>query len=761
MSASLIGQPLDRVDGRLKVTGGADYTADITLPHLTYGVLATSPIARGRIVTLETSTAEQAPGVLAVFTYRTMPRLHPVHIYPVGAAGQSYIPLQDEHIQYAGQYVALVVAETLEQATFAATRLRIEYEEEAPLLMREDRLSEAFVPTKSVDAQRGDLERGLAEADVRVDATYTTPMEHHNPMELAATTASWDGEQLTVYDATQWIFGVRNTLGTALGIPQEQVRVISHFVGGAFGSKGMTWPHTLLAAVAARQVARPVKVVLSRQHMYSGLGHRPHTVQQVTLGARRDGVLTALAHRAASSTSPFDEFLEPMTVTTRRVYACPNAVFTQQLLRVTLGTPTVMRAPGEATGMFALESAMDELAYQLDIDPLELRVRNHAYIEPQSGLPWSSKSLLACYRQGAERFGWQQRTPAPRSQRKGDQFVGWGMATAMYPVYLSPAAAMVRLLENGYAVVEAGSQDIGTGTYTVLAQLVAETLGLSLQQITVALGDTHLPPTPVAGGSRTMGSLGPAVLAAAQDVRRQAIHLALTDARSPLCGCREEAITIEEGRLVSMLDPAQSESYADLLKRTGKAQLVSYQESIPREGKPEDKERTFMGLNASCGPITSTHAMYSFGAHFVEVQVEPDLGTIQVTRVVGTFAAGRIINEKTARSQLLGGFIFGLGMALLEETQIDPHLGRIMNANLGEYHVPVHADVPEIDISFVQEHDPSINALGAKGVGELGTVGAAAAIANAVYHATGRRVRTLPIRLDTQFSVHTQEKGAI
>ncbi|MCW3052813.1 MAG: aldehyde oxidase and xanthine dehydrogenase, molybdopterin binding, partial [Chthonomonadales bacterium] len=579
------------------------------------------------------------------------------------------------------------------------------------------------------DSLQGDLEMGWEMATSKVENTYITPVETHNAMEPHATVAVWEGDHLTLFDATQGIFGVRKRIADLFEIPADNVRIIAHFVGGGFGSKGPVWSHVVLTAMAARQVGRPVKLTLSRHQMFGPIGFRGETHQHVKLGARRDGVLSLVEHNGMVQTSVFDEFIEPVGATTRMLYACPNIGTTHRAVRLNIGTPSFTRAPGEAPGMYALESAMDELAYSLGMDPIDVRLRNYAEVEPESGKPFSSKSLRECYRVGGERFGWSKRQAEPRSMHDGRLLVGYGMATASYPTNRSAASARARLMADGTAIVQSGSQDIGTGTYTVMTQVAADAIGLPVDRVQFQLGDTDLPPTPNSGGSQTAASVGSAVLLAGQALRTKLIQLAIGDRQSPLFGASESDITTRSGGIYLKNDGMRGEEYTTLLKRNSLPQVEARADAAPGEEK-------------------NKYAMHSFGAHFAEVQVDPDLGIVRVSRYTGVFAAGRILNAKTARNQFMGGITWGISMALMENTLMDPRTGRIMNADLAEYHVPVHADIPALDVTFVDEVDPYVNPIGVKGIGEIGIVGAPAAIANAVYHATGKRIRDLPITLD-------------
>ncbi|MHC5818161.1 MAG: xanthine dehydrogenase family protein molybdopterin-binding subunit [Nostoc sp.] len=727
---TVVGKPLNRVDGHLKVTGGARYSAEFPVAKLTYAVTIQSTIAKGKIAEIDTKAAEQVPGVLAVITHLNAPKASGEK-----GGGRKLQVLQDNIVLYSGQHIAVVVADTFERAMYAASLVQVRYDEEKPKINMRDNLAKAYLPKGKIpkdeppDLAHGNVNQGLAAAAVRVEQTYTTPIENHNPMEPHATTAVWHGDQLLLYDATQGIFSTQEKVAGVLGIEPKKVRIMSYFVGGGFGCKGSAWSHVPLAAIAARQVNRPVKLVLGRIQMYGPVGFRPETIQQVSLGATREGNLTALRHAGTSQTSTFDEFIEPVGKSARMIYACPNIETSHRLVQLDQGTPTFMRAPGEASGSFALESAMDELAYALNIDPVELRLRNYADVDPSKGIPWSSKSLKECYRLGAEKFGWQKRNPKPRSMRDGNYLLGWGMATATYPTNRSPASAIAQIMADGTAVVQSGSQDIGTGTYTVMTQVAAEALGLPVNKVRFELGDTKMPETPVSGGSQTAASVSSAVHLAGNQARSQLLQLALADQKSPLYSSKAEDVIAQDGSFFLKNKSSATETYQAILARQGMKMIEAR-----ADAKPGEEQKKF--------------SMHAFGSQFAEVRVNPDSGEVRVTRWVGTFGVGRILNAKTANSQLIGGIVYGIGMALMEHTVTDPHRGRVVNADLAEYHVPVNADVPPIEVLFVDEHDPYINPLGVKGIGEIGITGSAAAIANAVYHATGKRIRDLPITLD-------------
>jgi xanthine dehydrogenase YagR molybdenum-binding subunit len=539
--SKLIGKAVDRVDGQLKVTGTAKYAAEFSLPQLAHAVILQSTIAKGRIRNINTQAAEKLPGVLAIITHLNAPKLNeiPDDLKPTeGKIGQKLIPLQTETIHYCGQQIGVIIAETLEQASYAASLVEVDYEQSEPVVDMTEPLLEAHCPNdflgKGSDNARGDVEAGLARADVRIESTYTTPIEHNNPIEPSATIATWDGDQLTLYDSTQGVSSTGVIVATVLGIPPSNVRVISPFLGGGFGCKSFTWPHTFLTAMASRHVNRPVKLVLTRQQMFTAIGYRPRTVQQIAIGATSDGKLTAIRHESKNQTATYEDFTETCGSQSAILYACPNVSVTHRVVSVDMGKPTIMRAPGEASGSFALESAMDELAYTLNIDPLELRLRNYAEKDQKKNLPWSSKSLHECYRQGAERFGWTSRNPEVRSMRDGDMLIGQGMATTVYQVFRRPATATVQILADGSVRGMSGTQDIGTGTYTIMAQIIANALNISTEKVQFDLGDTKLPKAPTSDGSSTAASAGSAVYLAAQKVGSQLIDKAIKDPASVL-----------------------------------------------------------------------------------------------------------------------------------------------------------------------------------------------------------------------------------
>jgi xanthine dehydrogenase YagR molybdenum-binding subunit len=732
-----IGKEMSRVDGVAKVTGKAKYAAEFQVPNVAYGFVVTGDVAKGRIRTIDTREAEGAAGVIRVFTHLNAPKLGPKasteEAPPRGnqpERDKSFRALQSDRIYFNCQPIALVVAETYEQARYAARLVRATYDAERHVTDTEAVRERARVPGQRPPAgPRGNPEEAMRVAPVRVEAEYRIPIEHHNPMELHGAIAFWQGDRLTIFDKTQDVYGVRGHLASAFGVPEEDVNVVSPFVGGAFGSSLRPNYYPALTAMAARELRRPVKVVYTRTHMYTGHGYRPYTWQKVALGADRTGKLSAMIHEVVHNTSSFEEFSDGTTNFTRQVYACPNLHAPLRITDTDLNTPTWMRAPGAVSGMFALECAMDELAYALKMDPLELRLVNYAEVDPESGKPWSSKALRECYRLGAEKFGWSRRTPEPRSMRDGRLLVGWGMATGVWGAFQRPASARITLRRDGTAHVVSATSDIGPGTYTVMTMIAAEYLGLTPEQVKFELGDSKFPRAPAQGGSQTTSSVGSAVYGAALAIGARLLTLANQDARSPLRGATAADVEMLDGRLRLKGDAPRFVTIADVMRRNGLTEVTETFESRP-------------------SPERNNYALLAHGAQFVEVKVDPDLGTVRVSRAIEVTACGKIINPKASHSQEIGGVVWGIGMALQEATEIDHRYGRIMNPNLQHYHVPVNADVHAIETVFVEEDDKVVNPLGVKGMGELGMVGIPAAIANAVFHATGRRVRELPITPD-------------
>ncbi|WP_376093567.1 xanthine dehydrogenase family protein molybdopterin-binding subunit [Roseomonas sp. CCTCC AB2023176] len=727
---SSIGQPLTRRDGALKVTGAARFAADNHPAGLLHAVLAVGRIARGRVTALDVAAARAHPRVVAVMTPENRPALA---LHPDDKSvpfSYRFDLLQDDRVRYAGQPVAVVIAETLEAATEGAALLAPRYDAEAieATLDAED----AYIPHivgvgDAGETRHGDVEAGLSAAARRVDATFETPTQFHNAMEPHSVVAAWDGDRLSLDMPTQGLALTRMRLAAMFGIPQEGIEIRSPFLGGGFGSKLLTGPQ-VLGILAARLVGRPVKLVLTRAQMYGPVSHRAPTRQRLRLGAAEDGALTAIHHHVRTATSRFDEFLEPSGGVSHTLYAAPAIATTYEAVRIDTGTPGFMRAPGEASGSIALESAIDELAAACGVDPLEFRLRNYAEVEPISGKPFSSKALRECYAQGAARFGWAGRPLASRQMRdENGLLVGWGLGTATFPALMFHGTARAVIRQDGTGVVETGAHDMGQGAWTALAQIAADSLGLDLAQLEFRSGHSGLPDAGIAGGSAHTATAGGAIHAAGTQALSRLAEIATSDPRSPLFGSGNIGVVARGGHLLRRDDESRGETFAAILARAGR-------DEIEGEG------------SAAADPAAAEHyAMHAHGAVFAEVKVDPELGQIRVTRLVGAFAAGRVINPRLVHSQYYGGMIWGLSFALHEGAVIDPRTGRVMNADLAEYRVPVNADVPSVEAIIVEEEDTRVNALGVKGVGEIGITGTAGAVANAVWHATGVRAHRFPI----------------
>jgi xanthine dehydrogenase YagR molybdenum-binding subunit len=730
-----VGQPISRIDGRLKVTGSARYTADIPLETSVHAAIVYSAIANGRIVSIETAVTDHAPGVLAVLTHKNMPRMNQQSWSHLRPQGQTYLPLQDDRIHYAGQPVALVVAATLDQATYAGTLIKVAYESHPPVVFDlRTAMEDAVEPPQRMwplSSSVGDADRAIAGASVKIEQTYTMSDRHHNPMEPHATLAVWDGDgSLTLYDSTQMVVGTKKLVSLVLGIPEEKINVVCEFLGGGFGGKSWSWPHTLLAALAAKVVNRPVRLQLSRAQMYSMVGHQAGTVQTIALGASSDGNLSGIRHDSINPTSVFDDYVEYAAMASRHLWRASGGIATShRVVHVNRNSPVVLRAPMEAQGHFALECAMDELAYATGVDPVELRLRNDTDTDPYSGRPFSTRALRECLTRGAARFGWDRRTPEPRSMRDERYLIGQGVAAAIYTHWRWPGKARVTINGGGSALVEAAAHDIGTGTYTVMAQVAADVLGLAPDKVTVRLGDTRLPESHPAIGSATVSNATAAVMLAARAAREKAIALTLTDRDAAFAGAAPDDVIVAEGRL-ALAKTNLNVTYAELLARNGLSSLVG--------------EGDYAPIEEANGP----KAIFSFSAVFAEVRVDAELGLVRLNRFVGAYDAGRIINPKTARSQAIGGIIWGVGQALLEQSETDPASGQFINRNYSGYLVPTSADIPDLDVLFVGGFDEEASPLGTKGLGELTAVSVAPAIANAVYHATGKRIRDLPVTVE-------------
>lgn len=729
MQDDLKRQP-SRVDGRAKVTGKATYIAEFRFPELAYGYLVQSTIARGTVRDIETAEAEKQPGVVKILTHKNVAKLaNPQADEDFGEKSRPFFALMTDRVLFSGQPIAVVIADTFEQARYAASLVKVSYNEEKPSTDIRNVADKGFAAGRPRPV-RGTPDEAFAAAEVKVEAEYTIPIEHHNAMEPHATVANWDGERLTVYDKTQGVTGVRNYLATNFGIDREKITVLSPFVGGAFGAALRPTPNTLLAVMAARETKRPVKIVYSRRQLATAHGYRPASIQKIKIGADKAGKLSSIIHEAVHNTSSHEDFAEDLVGISRTLYACPNVRTDAKITRTDLQTPLWMRAPGTVSGAFALESALDELSYKIKIDPLDLRLINYAETDPDSGRPFSSKELRECYRQGAEKFGWKDRKPEPRSMRDGRFMVGWGLATGTWGAFLAPSSARVTLKADGTALVESGTTDIGPGTYTTISLIAARQLGLPLEKVTFKLGDSNLPAAPSQGGSITTASVGTAVQECAQIVQKDLMATESKREASPFSGVPFENVEFVDGSVRIKGRPETAMTIGEILSRNGLPEVTATHTTRPDFGE------------------RAKYATASHGAQFVEVKVDEEIGIVRVTRVVQATAAGRIINPKGAHSQEMGGVVWGIGMALMEHTEIDHRIGRIMNPNLAGYHVPVNADIGAIETIFVPEEDTIVNPLGAKGLGELGLVGIPAGIANAVYHATGIRVRDLPITPD-------------
>jgi xanthine dehydrogenase YagR molybdenum-binding subunit len=727
------GQPITRREGLLKVTGSARYAADNHPDGMLYAVLATSTIARGRVSSLDVAAAKAHPGVVDVMTPAHKPTLAADPDEKSSPFSFAMDLLQDDTVRYAGQAIAVVIAETLEAATEGAALLKPSYEAE-PARIGLDR--ETYTPPavgvgNPATAEHGDVAAGLEAAAHRVEAVFETPAQYHNAMEPHAIVAHWNGDKLSIDTPSQGMAMAQARIAELFGIEPGDIHIRSPFLGGGFGSKGLISGPQILGIMAARLTGQPVKLVLRREHMYGPVGHRSATRQTIRLGAANDGALTAIEHRARITTSSFDEFYEPAADVAHSLYSSPAIATAHEAVRVDTGTPLFMRAPGEATGSIALESAIDELAYSCGMDPLAFRLKNYAEVEPISGKPFSSKALRECYAQGAERFGWSRRPLAPRQMQDEDGLlIGWGMGTAIFPALMFQAKARAVIRQDGSGIVQTGAHDMGQGAWTAFAQLAADSLALDLEQVRFEAGDSDLPDAGIAGGSAHTATAGTAIHNAGGAVVAKLADLAMGDERSPLFGAGNAGVVARGGRLHRRDDESRSESYTEILTRAGLAEIAAD------------------GSGAIDQTAQASYAMHAHGAVFAEVKVDPELGQIRCTRLVGAFAAGRIINPRMVQSQYYGGMIWGLSFALHERAVMDPRTGRTMNANLAEYLVPVNADIPSMDAILIEEQDPYVNPLGVKGVGEIGITGSAGAIANAVWHATGIRVRNFPISLD-------------
>ena len=744
-----MGEPVPRLDARLKVTGEARYPADVPLNNPAFAVLVTSSIAKGRLTRLDLDAARAVPGVLDLLTHENTGDLKNLKFQQAGSA--TSIQALGPDIFHDGQTIAMVVADTLEAAQEAAFKVEASYAAEQPSAtfgspgLTEEDATKVSQQHKTVP-NKGDADAALAGAEVAIDAEYSTPTQHHNPIELFSTTCVWRDDKLTVHEPSQFVYGLRNGVAQRLGIDRDKVRVVSRFVGGAFGSKGGMTPRTALVALAARRLNRPVRLVVTRDQGFTTATYRAETRHHVRLGARRDGKLVGYSHEGWEISSRPDPYVVAGVTDSARLYAYGAIKTKVNVVHADRNTPGFMRSPPVVPYVYAVESAMDELAWKLGMDPIELRRINDTMTDPVDGKPFSTRSLMSCYDQAAQVFGWKGRAPRPGTTREGEWLIGWGCATAAYPTHTGTATARVRLMANGEVRVQTAAHEIGNGAYTVIGQAAAEGLGMPLSRVSVELGDTELPPAPVAGGSRTTASTCSAVLKACDAIRGKLFRGAVAAKDGPFAGRDISDMALADGRVIAA--GGAREDLDQTFQRIGASAIEEYAEFVPKGVKPQSVAELYAGTSAATGGPEGEKTMYAMGAEFVEVRVNALTREIRVPRIVGAFAAGRLMNTRTARSQLMGGMIWGIGSALHEATEIDRKRARYINTNLADYHVPVNADIAEVEVILVPEIDRDVNPAGVKGLGELGNVGTAAAIANAVYHATGIRVRDLPIRIE-------------
>lgn len=755
-----IGKPVSRIEGKLKVAGMAQYAAEFNQPNMAYAVPVQATIAKGTITNMDTSAAQKSGGVVTILTYKNAPKLSPLDPAALMKANvmllETLVPLQSNKVEYFGQYIGVVVAETYEQARHAAQLVKVSYAKQKHAVDLKAELPRAKRPEKTQFGTPAQMAAGTAAAPIaasahKLTATYSTAAENHHPMEPHASVAVWEGAgKLTVYNSSQGVMVDRAAIAYLFSLNPENVRVLSPYIGGGFGCKGGVWTNLPLTVMAAKAVNRPVKLVISRQMMQTNVGRRTPTVQTIGLGADAAGTLTAIRHDTGMYNNLGDYF-EPCSSPTQVLYKSPVREMTHALANLSLSSPTFMRAPGASPGSFPLESAMDELAYKVKMDPVEFRIRNYTAADPMEKHPFSSIYLLDCYRQGAEAFGWNRRKMQPRQTRNGRWLVGYGMATATYHATRATSEARIRLTEEGKVHVACAAHDLGTGTYTIMAQTAADSLGIGVENITVELGDTSLPAGPMAAGSNTTATVMPAVMGAAEQLRKDLLGLAMADSGSALKGATADAVGFGDGKFHLKNDPSKSESYRGIMRRAARKEMEACVFTKPLQAMPFGPKAPLCqpwAVPAEANTDGKQYAFHSFGAQFAEVWVDEELGTIRVKGITSVHDVGRVMNEKTARSQIIGGVIFGVGQALMEETIFDPRWGNPATRTFADYHVPVQMDMPPIDVHFIGKPDPHISPIGARGAGEIGGVGVSAAIANAVFNATGKRLRDLPLTLD-------------
>lgn len=728
---------LDRIDARAKVTGAAQFSYEYDLPNLAYGVIVSSTIAKGTITALDTKAAERAPGVIIVVSHLNIPKLKGYEPAPdadkVPAIRKGFKVFADNIVRFNGQPIAIVVADTFERATYAASLVKAQYKKEEHHTDLQQAIKEgAFLDGDSYkDNVRGQVD-AWKNAPVKIEAEYEIPYEVHLPMEMHALTVNWEADdKLTVYEKTQTLSGTQGSIARVFGIPAANVHVITKFVGGAFGSAGSTWPHSIAAVIAAKQIGRPLKVSLTRDQMFTMVGYRPKAIQKIAMGATKDGKLVGITHEAFANTASYSEFREGITNTTRSLYACPNVTTRYKLYPLDLSLPTYMRGPGESTGMYALECAMDEMAHALNLDPLDFRLLNYAENDPERNRPHSSKFLREAYQIGAERIGWKNRNRQVGSMKEGEWLVGYGMGSGVFGSGRGAAKVGVKFLADGTLILQSGVTDMGPGTSTMVTKLASETFGVPASKIKFEMGDSDLPPGPGQFGSQTTSALGSSIKDASVNWKKKVVALAKKMSFfyfDKIDECDENDFVFENGYLASVQYPEKKMSYTDVLKNSKVDQIELL----------EDSQRSNQ----------NKYTTYAYAVHFVKLLVHPSTGVIRLDKIVTVVDGGKIVSENTARSQVIGGVVGGIGMALTEEGVIDHRYGRWVNNNFADYHVPVQADVPHIEALFVNKPDPIVNPIGSKGIGEVTMVGFPAAVANAVFHATGRRIRTLPITLD-------------